>query len=456
MATVKRESIGNLHDKLVVSLEKGDFYPDFEKTLKQYSRSVSMPGFRKGNVPVGMVRKMYGPSVFADVVSKTANEQLNNYLQENKPNIFAQPMIMEGQQLNLDMNKTDSVEIAFEMALKPEFEVTPLKDKGKVVRYNVEVNDELVNKELENLRRRTGELTHPESPEEDSDMVYATYIQTDKDGTPLEGATANEDVVTLEQLPEQLAKKVKGQKADFSLVFQPSKMVEEDKLEEFMKFALKSDLAKKEDYFKFTLTKTGRLLPSDLNEDFYAKVFPNEAIKDENQFKSRLKEELGKESDKAGLTRLENELFEKLVHETQIDLPIAFLKNWLKRGGEELKTDDQVEAEFPNFEHQLRWTLISEKLIKDFDIQVTPEEVKEELKRNVLTYFGGQDESSMPWLNEYLERMAQDEKTMNETYQRLLFNKLFAEVAQRMEVKEQLVSDEEFAKLQSADHHHHH
>lgn len=454
MATVTREPIGDLHDKLVVKLSKEDYFPSFEKALKQYGKTANIPGFRKGMVPSGMIRKMYGQSVFADEVLRSANKELSSYLEENKPQIFAQPLAMEGQDLNLDMNKPEEVNIAFEIGLKPEFDVTVLKEKGKLTRYNIEVSDELLKKETENLQRRTGNLENPEAPEEATDMVYSTYAACDEQGNVAEEAVAHEDVVTLENLPKTLAEAVKGQKAGFTYVLKPVEVCEEGNLEGFMKNALKADISEKDHFFKFTLTKTGRLIPSEMNDEFFKKVFQNEEIKDADQFSNRLKEELGKESARVGKERLENELFETLIHETKMELPVAFLKNWMKRGGENPKTQEEVESEFPAFNHRLRWTLISDKLIKDFKIEVSQDEVMNDLKGKVMTYFGMNGEEDMPWLADYLEKMSRDEKTMEETYGRLVFDKLFDKVADEMEVKAEEVDEETFAKLPSAHHHH--
>lgn len=116
MATVSRESIGALHDKITVKLTKEDYLPSFEKSLKQYAKQANVPGFRKGMVPAGMVRKMYGQSLFGDEVFRSAGKQLEDYLQQEKVAIFAQPMIMPGaEKINLDMNNPSEIDFSFEV-----------------------------------------------------------------------------------------------------------------------------------------------------------------------------------------------------------------------------------------------------------------------------------------------------------------------------------------------------
>jgi trigger factor len=456
MATVTRESIGNLHDKLVVKITKEDYLPSFESALKKYGKSATIPGFRKGNVPAGLVKKMYGQSVFVEEVLRSANRELENYLKENNPEIFAQPIAIQNEQLSLDMNQPADFDFAFEIGLKPQFDIAPLQKKGTLTKYKIQVTDKLVDDEIENISRRAGKVENPESFENDTDIVYSTYELCDAEGNVAEGADKTEDVVTLDQLPKKLREQVRSLKPEGTLVFKPSEVCSEEEIAEFMKTALRkaNDEAAKDNFYKFTLTKIGRLIPRAIDESFFAEAFPGADIKDEAAFKARVKEELEKETERIAKDRIQNEIFETLVHETQLELPEAFLKAWLKRGGEKEKSDEEVEKEYPSFDHQLRWTLISDKLIKENEIQVSYDEVMSEVKSKVMAYFGIKDEDEAPWMESYLEKMAKEEKTMDETYRRLLFDKLFAKLEQIMEVKAEEISEEEFSKLTPAHHHH--
>jgi trigger factor len=454
MATVKREPIGDLHDKLVVTISKEDYFPAFEKSLKQYGKNANVPGFRKGNVPVGMIRKMYGQSVFADEVFRSANRELENYLKENKPEIFAQPLAMENQDLKLDMNTPGDFDISFEIGLKPEFEITPLNKKGHITRYKIKVTEDMLDKEVENMRRRAGKIENPDTLENDTDIVYATYEACNEQGEVTEGVEKTEDVVTLEQMPQKLALELKGKAPEFTMIFQPGKVCEEAELATFMKSALKKEPEYKDDFFKLTLTKIGRIALRDMDEAFFGEIFPNADIQDEAGFKAKLKDELEKETERLASERLQNELFETLIHETPLSLPVDFLKSWLKRSGETVKSEEEVAKEFPGFDHQLRWTLISDKLLKENDIQVSLEEVMADVKTKVMAYFGMKEGDDAPWMDSYLEKMSKDEKTMDETYRRLLFDKLFKKLEAVMEVKSEEIDEDAYSNL-PVEHHHH-
>jgi len=456
MATVTRESIGNLHDKLVVKITKEDYLPSFESALKKYSKNATVPGFRKGNVPSGMVRKMYGQSVFVEEVLNSANRELQAYLQETKPDIFAQPIAIEDAALKFDMNQPADFDFSFEIGLKPDFQITPLEKKGALTKYKIKVSDKLVDDEIENISRRAGKVENPESFEKDTDIVYASYEACDAEGNVAEGATKTEDVVTLEQMPKKLAEQLKNIKPEGTIVFVPADVCTEEELPVFMKSAIhKTDDEAAKAHYKLTLTKIGRLIPREINEEFFAEAFPNADITDIDAFKAKVKEELEKETERIAKDRMQNEIFETLVHETAIALPVDFLKAWLKKGGETVKSDEEVEKEFGSFDHQLRWTLISDKLIREYEIQVTFEEVMADIKAKVMAYFGMKEGDDAPWMESYLEKMQKEEKTMDETYRRLLFDKLFTKLEEVLEAKTEEVSEEEFSKLQPSHHHHH-
>ena len=133
MATVTKENIGNLHDKLTVKVSKEDYYPSFEKAIKDYSKKANIPGFRKGMVPAGMVKKMYGASIFYDEVIKAVEKEIRNILTKEKPEIFAQPLPMESDIRKLDMSNPAEYDFPFEIGLKPEVSIdASLKSKADI------------------------------------------------------------------------------------------------------------------------------------------------------------------------------------------------------------------------------------------------------------------------------------------------------------------------------------
>jgi trigger factor len=459
MATVSRENIGALHDKVTVKLAKEDYLPSFEKTLKQYAKTANVPGFRKGMVPTGMLRKMYGQSIFTDEVLRSAGRQLEEYLNNEKVAIFAQPMSLPNEApLHLDMNQPGEVDFAFEIGLKPDFEISPLSGKPSLTRYKVQVADKMLDDEVERITRRYGKVEDQETVTGKDDILYCTYEECDAAGNVAEGAKKIEETVLMEKVPAKLAEQLMGKKAEDTVVFRPADVAEGDELDAFLREPLKEGAEAANNYYKLTITKVGLLIPAELGVELYMQLFPNDAITTEADFRERIRQELGKEYDRITRDRLHNEIYELLVHNTNIQLPVPFLKRWLKEGGEKPKSEQEVEQEFGSFEHQLRWTLISDKLILDNKIEVSREEVDQDIKARVLGYFGMDAEDDAPWMEGYMAKVAKDQKTLDETYRRLLFDKLFQFLEAQFSITEKEVTEEEFFKLPDAHaaHHHHH
>jgi trigger factor len=461
MATITRENISKLHDKIIVKLAKDDYMPSFEKTLKQYAKTANVPGFRKGMVPAGMLRKMYGQSVFNEEVVRAAGKHLEDYMKNEQLSIFAQPMIMpDMNRTQLNMEQPGEVDFAFEVGLKPEFEVTAVKNKAKLTRYKISVTDKMMDDEIERIKRRYGKVESQEVVKDKEDIIYSTYESCDADGNVTVPDKKIEDTEVLDKMPAKLKEMVMGKKAGDTFVFRPADVCTAEELQGFLKDPLKAGEEAAQQYYKLTITKVGLLIPQELGPELYAQVFQNVDVKDEADFRERVRAELSREFDRITGERLHNEIYELLVHNTDIHLPVAFLKRWMMEGGEKPKSAHEVEHEYGSFEHQLRWQLISDKLMQDNNITVSREEVDKDIKTRVLAYFGlGPDDvDQAPWMDGYMQKISKDEKMLEETYRRLLFAKLFTFLEGQFTVADQEIGEEEFFKLGDAHaaHHHHH
>ena len=218
--------------------------------------------------------------------------------------------------------------------------------------------------------------------------------------------------------------------------------------------------ANRQQYYKLTISKVGKLIPQELGQELYAQVFQNVEVKDESDFREKIKVELSREFDRITNERLQNEIFEMLVHNTPISLPVAFLKRWMREGGEKPKSAQEVENEFGSFEHQLMWQLISDKLMHEHGISVSRQEVEKDIKTRVLAYFGlgPDDEDQAPWMDGYMTKVMKDEKMIDETYRRMVSAKLFQFLETQFTIEEKDIEEEAFFRLADAHtaHHHHH
>lgn len=458
MATVARENLGTLHDKVTVKLTKEDYLPSFEKSLKQYAKTANVPGFRKGMVPAGMIRKMAGAAMFNEEVIRSAGRELENYMQNEKLAIFAQPMILPNETpVKLDINNPTDVEFAFEIGIKPDFEIPAIKNRTKLTAYKINVTDKMLDDELDRIQRRYGTVQDQDSVNSKDDVIYCTFEPCTADGTVT--GDKLEETALMEKMPAKLQEILMGKKANDSMVIVPSEVCTAEELPKFMKDPLKAGEDKASHHYKLTLTKVGLLVPKEIGQELYDAVFPNQFVTEESAFRERIKTELQREYDRIARERYHNEIFELLVHDTPITLPVDFLKRWLREGGEKPKSADEVENEFSGFEHQLRWQLISDEVIRENNISVTRDEVKNDIRARVLAYYGMDAEDEAPWMNSYLEKVMQDEKMPDETYRRLLTDKIFLALEGKFNTELKEVNEEEFFKLpdpHAAHHHHHH
>ncbi len=454
MASVARENIGLLNDKIIVKVSKEDYFPTFEKKLKEYSKTVNMPGFRKGMVPAGMIKKMYGPSIYTDEVLKTVEKQLYTYLDTEKPDIFAQPLALDADIRKLDLNNPAEYEFGFEIGLKPSFEIAPL-DKANVTLHKVKVTEEMVEEEVNRMQIKGGKMSEPETISNPEDVLNILFVESDQEGNPVEGGVQKENSVILKYFTTTLQEELKGKKVDDTITIQLSKSFEGDKLEMMLQDLgfEKDDQAAADKYFQLKIVKIGLVEKRDLNEEFFNEVFPGAAVATEEEFRNKLREEIQQYWDGQSRNQLHDQLYHYLLDETKIDFPAEFLKRWLQTGSEERKTAEQAEAEFPVFSGQLKWTLISDKLVKENDLEVTQEELKATMRAEVMRYFGnmslGEDTS---WLDSYVDRMIKDEKQVEATYRRLITDKLFKYAESKTNPAEKEVTGEALTGMQ---HHHH-
>lgn len=456
MATVTRENIGLLNDKITVKVSQEDYLPNFEKAVKHFSKTANIPGFRKGQVPVGMIKKMSGQALFADEILKTVEKELMGYLQQEKLEIFAQPLPIDPEAQNFNYAEPSAYDFNFEIGLKPSFDATQLLDKTTLTRYNVKVTDEIVAQELERLQLKGGKMSEPETITSEDNVLTIEFLESDAKGNVAEGAEKKENSLLVKYFSKDVQDKLQGKKAGDTLTIQLGKAFDKERIEFIQKdLGLANDKDAEKKYFQLTITKVGLIEKRELNEEFFKEVYPGQDITTEEAFKDKLKEEIGKYWKQEATNHLHNELFETLVHETPIELPKEFLKRWLQKGGEKPKTAEEAEHEYPNFDHQLRWTLISDKLIRDNSLEVSFEELKESARAKIMGYYGIGGEQA-EWLDSYLDRLLQDEKYVDQTYREMITQKLFDWAETKVNVKEEEITAEEFVKLPHKHHHHEH
>ncbi len=455
MATVVRENIGQLHDKLTVKVSKEDYLPSFEKKLKDYSKTANIPGFRKGMVPAGMIKKMYGHSIFTDEILRSVEKELYAWLNKERPEIFGQPLPLASDVQNMDLNNPADYEFGFEIGLKPDYTLADLS-QAKLTLHKVEATDAMVDDEISRMQIKGGKMTEPEAVDNEENVLNLVFTESDKEGNEVEGGVSKENSVIMKYFTAAVQKKFMGKKTGEVVTVQLNKAFDDDKLAMFVQDLGfdKDDKEAGKKYFNLAITKIGLVEKRALNEDFFKEIYPAKDIKTLDELKAAIKEEIGNYWMAQSRSQLQDQIYHYLVDETQMNFPAEFLKRWLQTSGEKEKTAEQAEAEFPGFSSQLKWTLISDKLVQDQKLEVSNEELREFMKADIMRYFGtmnlGEDTR---WIESYIDRMMKDEKQVDASYRRLITDKLFNWLEGQVKAKEKTVTPEELNAMQ---HHHHH
>jgi trigger factor len=471
MATVTKENIGLLHEKLTLKLEKADYLPSFEKALKEYSKKANIPGFRKGMVPSGLIKKMYGSSLFTDEVLKTVDRELVSYLETDKLDIFAQPLPVELDIRQIDVNNPADYSFQFEVGMKPEFKLADLA-KAKTTRYKVTVTDEMIDSEVARLQNRYGNMKDEETVNTEDNVLNVTFTETDADGNEVEGGIKKDNSLLVKYFAEKIRPSLLGKKAGDSIHLQLKSAFDEKEREWII-----GDLGlNKEDqpaaeagaaadkYFNIVITKVGLLEKKELNEEFFEQLYPAQDIKTEADLRNKISTEIQAYWDGQARNQIQDQAYHELVDHTEIKFPEGFLKKWVKTQGESsantqaVKSDEDVEKEFPVFLNQLKWTLISDKIVKENNVQVQPDEIRHFAKQQLFGYMGGMGATAQdqPWVNDYVEKMMKDRKYVEDAYTRIQTQKIFEWAETQVKPAEKEIGAEEFTKMTEAHQHQHH
>lgn len=455
MATVVRESIGQLHEKLTVKVSKEDYFPSFEKKLKDYSKTANIPGFRKGMVPAGMIKKMYGSSIFTDEILKSVEKELYTWLNNERPEIFGQPLPLASDMQKMDLNNPADYEFGFEIGLKPEYNLADLS-KAKLTLHKVEATEGMVDEEISRMQIKGGNMTEPDTITSDENVLNLLFTESDKEGNVIGGGVSKENSVILKYITAAVQKKFIGKKMGDMVTVQLNKAFDDDKLAMFAQDLGfdKDDKDAGKKYFNLEIVKIGLVEKRELNEEFFKEIYPAKEIRNIEELRAAIKEEIENYWKAQSRNQLQDQIYHYLIDETQMEFPADFLKRWLQTSGEKEKTTEQAEAEFPGFSNQLKWTLISDKLVKEQKLEVGNEELREYMKAEIMRYFGtmnlGDDTS---WMESYIDRMMKDEKQVDGSYRRLITDKLFNWLEGQVKAKDKTVTPEELNAMQ---HHHHH
>jgi len=370
---ISQEKIDSLNAVVTINIKPEDYQPRVEKAIKDHAKKAKIPGFRPGMVPPAHIKKMYGKSILVDEVNNLLSDTLNNYINEQQLEVLGQPLPKaDDKQYNWDF--ADDFEFNYEVGLAPAFEVD-FSSKDKVTQYVIKADKETLEARIKNIRKSYGKMTNPDVSA-DGDVLYAELVQLSPDGSVFDGGVSNTTSVRLDQVQdEKIKKSLIGLKKDDEVTLDIQKAYNNDATR--IAAILKVDdetAAGLESNFRLTVKNVNRLEESDLNQEFFDKLFGEGTVTTEDEFRAKITEEVEAMFAQDAERKLQNDLYKLAIEKATFQLPDEFLKRWLKATNEKL-TEEELTGGYEDFAKNLKWTLVENKIIKDNKIEIKYEEV---------------------------------------------------------------------------------
>ncbi len=433
---ITRENVDALNAVVKVDIAKEDYGDKVEKILIDYRKTANIPGFRKGHVPMGMVKKQYGKAVLVDEVNKLLQDALNKYLTEEKLDVLGQPLPKD-QDLDWD---SDNFSFEFELGLAPEFNVE-LKSKKAITQYNIVADDKMIDEQIERVQKQYGKLVSQEVVENGSEIT-GTYSNEEKE-------IDNTVTLTLDKFKgKATAKQFVGAKAGDVIVLKTKGLFEDD---HDLMHALKiehDDAHGLDIEVTFTITEINKRELADLDQELFEKLFADKSVNSVTELRAKIKEDAEKQFVQQADQKLLNDVTEYLVDNTKFDLPAEFLQKWMQTSGEKPLELDQAKEEYEKSEKSLRYQLIEGKLITDNNIQVTMDDIKghaREMIKGQMAQFGQMNPSDKE-LDDIAARVLSNQDEARRISEQLVSQKLLELYKEKANVKIKELSYENFVK----------
>ncbi|MCE5227658.1 MAG: trigger factor [Porphyromonadaceae bacterium] len=432
-----------------VEIVKADYADKVEKGLRNFRQKANVPGFRKGMVPMGMVKKMYGKSVLAEEVNKLVSEGLFGFIREKELNVLGEPLPNETEQKEINFDLQEDFEFCFDVALAPEINVE-LSKEDTLPYYQISVNNEMVEKQIESYRANFGNYDKVEEVEE-KDMVKGLVVELEN-GEPKANGLVVENAVIMPLYIKDAEEKAKfmGAKNNSVVVFNPSKAYDgtEAEIAAFLKVE-KDQVASYTGDFSFEIAEITRHKEAELNEELFTRVFGEGVVSTEEEFTNKIKESLAEqfapESDFKFLSDAKDLLVAKAG---ELAFPEAILKRFML-AQDERKTAESIDEDFPKVIEDLKFHLIKEKLVKENNLKVEEADITAFGKRVAKAQFAQYGMISVPEdvLDNYAKDMLKNKETLRNVIDRAVEEKLSSWLKEQVKLDIKEVSAEDFGKL---------
>lgn len=438
---------------LKVEIKKEEYEKKINDAIKKLAKQVALKGFRPGAAPLGLVKKMYGTSVLAEEVERLLNGEVFGYLSENKIEILGQPLPASSQELlDLDINNIKDIEFSYDLGLSPEVDFSFIDSKPTFTKYKITVEDKMVDEEVDRLRKRAATYEYPETVE-DGDVLSVT-VEELENGNVKENGVNNVTSVTVDMFKADFRPKVLALKKHETLelnVFDAFDRSKEDVIKHILGVNDAEKVATVGNDFKITLNNITRAVPAELNADFFNKTYGEGVVTSEAEMRERITRDLEDYFSGQADSYLINELYKGLMEKIELPLPDEFLKRWVKAANKDL-TEEQVEKDYEPFSKQIRWSLITKKIINEQQLSVSKEELRAKAEAEIMAqlYGYGMRDLGSDWIGQFVDKQLADKKYTEQLNERILDDKALLYVKTQVTLQEKPISFEDFKTLAEA------
>lgn len=434
---ITKEQIDALNAVVKVAITKEDYQDKVQAILNDYRKQANIPGFRKGHVPMGLIKKQYGKAVLVDEVNKLIQDNLNKYLTEEKLDVLGNPLPKQQDDFNWD---AENLYFEFELGLAPEFEA-PIKTKKAITQYKIVADKKMIDEQVERIGKQYGKL------------ISKTEVSKKDEVT---GVFANEEEEINNKTTIELSN-VKAKKALDALVGKKVGDVVTLKTKGLFKedYQLSSALGLAADKsadlnteVTFTIEEINEREPAEMNQELFDKLFGEEKITSEKELREKIKEDTEKQFEQQADQKLLNDITENFIENVKFDLPTEFLKKWIQMTGEKPLTEEEAAAEFEKSEKGLRYQLIEGKIIQENNLQVEFDELKEFAKGFIKSQMAqyGQLNPAEEELDNIAGRIMSNQDEVKRLSEQLMSQKLLTLYKEKANLKVKELSYDDFIK----------
>jgi len=446
---ITKETTGELTATIRIYIEKEDYREKVEKTLKDYQKKANIPGFRAGKVPFGMVKKMVGNSVTADEINKLLSDSLFNFIEENKLETLGNPLPSDDKNKHIDWDNQENFEFFFDIGLAPDISLNLSEIQG-ISLYTIRFSEEDIDKNIDNIRKRYGNIEKLDTADE-ATLILAELTELDAESNLLEGGISQNSYIYFENIKdEELKNKLKELKTNEVTQVHLSGLLG-DAHEIAEKLKITPEKAEEiTNQFQLKVLEFSKIVPANLDNVLFDKLYGKDVIADEQEFRDRIKEDNEKNFAIQTDKKYFNDVVSYLIDNTEVNLPDNFLKRWLHHINEGKYTKEQIEKDYDIYGKSLKWQLIEKKIISENNIIVTEQDAKDFIINNFIKPYGVKNESepeNETTLNEIAQNVLKDKKESDKIYERI-YNERMVELFKNTIISSKNeVSLNEFIKL---------